>query len=543
MFYSKKGINYCRKVYNKHVIDISIRHFSSNAELFKRLGLSSTDANPGVFNGCKWEASGDIITSINPSTGMELAKIQLGSLGDYNKCVKNMHLAKKDWMSTPPPIRGDIVRQIGNVVRSKKEDIARLITLEVGKTFQESLGEVQEFVDICDMAVGISRQIPGAVFPSERRDHLILETWNPLGTIGIITAFNFPFAVAGWNSAISLICGNTQILKGSETTSLVNIVIQKIFNEVLQKNNIDGGVTTLCQGYGNFVGEYIIRDNRIDLVSFTGSTDVGRRVGAMVGCRFGRTILELGGNNAMIIDSSINMNENIDIDIAVKSVLFAAIGTNGQRCTSLRRLYIHSSNYDVFLKKLQKMYSKIKIGNPNKKGIDFGPLHSNKATEQFKKTIETIKKQGGKVIYGGKRIYESDCPPTNFVQPTLVEIDPKKDIVKEESFLPILYVMKYESLDEAIKLNNSVKHGLASSLFTNDVKKTFKWISEHGSDTGITNVNTSCNGAEVGASFGGNKHSGWGRESGSDAWKQYMRRGTCTINYGDELPLAQGIEF
>lgn len=501
--------------------------------------LSRRKPVSGVFDGNHWRASGPVIECKNPSTGHTLARVQLGDASDYRRCSENAKFAQEEWKNTPAPVRGSIVRQIGDALRKNKEELGVLLSLEMGKIETEALGEVQEFIDICDFACGLSRQLPGHVFPSERRNHTLLENWEPLGTVGIITAFNFPHAVFGWNSAISMVCGNTQVVKGAETASLVSIATQQIIVDVLRKNALNPGIATLCQGYGADVGEAMLHDENVDLVSFTGSTRAGKRAQQVVNDRFGQTLLELGGNNAIVVMPSADINNAID------SVLFAAVGTCGQRCTSLRRLLVHEDIYDSFLNQLTISYkSKLKLGHPMDPQTNVGPLHNEKGVELFLDTMIEVPKQGGNVRTGGTIFKTDDVDLKNghFVNPALVEIDAHADIVQEERFVPVLYVSKIKSLDEGIAINNSVKQGLSSALFSNDMKEVFKWI--HSSDTGIVNVNTSCSGAEIGAAFGGNKETGWGRESGSDAWKQYMRRSTVCINHGEgPVSLAQGVQF
>ena len=480
------------------------------------LGICQDKVNPGVWNGSEWSASGPVFEAVNPSSQQVIAKVQFGSPQDYERCAAASAKARRAWAQTPPPKRGDIVRQLGLLLRDKQDALGRLLSLEMGKILPEGLGEVQEFIDICDLAAGMSRQIPGQVLPSEREEHVMLETWSPLGTVGIITAFNFPNAVAGWNSAVSLVCGNTQILKGAETASLTSIALQKLFVQVLEDNGMSGGVATLCQGRGEDVGELMLHDERVSLVSFTGSTKVGKRVSNVVGSRFGRTLLELGGNNAIIVMDDAN------VEMALRSVLFAAVGTCGQRCTSLRRLLLHQDIYDEFVDRLKQSYAKVKIGDPLNGDTLVGPLHRKEALENFSRVVKEAQAQGGKVLYGGERVPSDTLPQEirsgNFVYPTIVEIGHDASIVQEENFVPVLYLTKVSTLDEAIELNNSVDQGLSSALFTNDMRNVFKWIGPTGSDTGIINVNTACSGAEIGGAFGGNKHTGGGRESGSDAW-------------------------
>jgi aldehyde dehydrogenase family 7 protein A1 len=444
-------------------------------------------------------------------------------------------------MCTPAPKRGEIVRQIGQKLRDNQKDLGALVSLEMGKILSEGLGEVQEFIDMCDLAVGMSRQIPGQMLPSEREDHALVEVWNPLGKIGIISAFNFPSAVHGWNTAVSMICGNTQIWKGASSTSLVTVAQTKLIADVLLDNNF-GAVATTCQGSGAIVSQKLIDDKRLHLISFTGSTSIGKGVATNVAGRFGRTILELGGNNAVIVMDDANL------EVALRSVLFAAAGTAGQRCTTLRRLVLHEKIYDKFVSSLVAAYKNLKPGNPLTEGTLLGPLHAESSVKEYEDGIAEIKKQGGKILYGGSRIDKSILKPMglengHYVWPTLVESNHNMPIVKEELFVPITHILKVKSFEEAVEVNNNTPFGLSSSLFTSNMRDTFRWMGPLGSECGIINVNTSCSGAEIGGAFGGEKETGVGRESGSDAWKQYMRRGTCAINYGTSVPLAQGVNF
>ncbi|KAH7331412.1 hypothetical protein KP509_20G031600 [Ceratopteris richardii] len=402
----------------------------------------------------------------------------------------------------------------------------------MGKILAEGVGEVQEVIDMCDYAVGLSRQLNGSVLPSERPNHAMLEVWNPLGIVGVITAFNFPCAVLGWNACIALVCGNCVVWKGAPTTSLVTIATTKIFVDVLEKNNLPGAIfTTVCGGAD--IGEAIAKDPRIPLVSFTGSSKVGQIVQSNVNSRFGKCLLELSGNNAIIV------MDDADLSLVVPSILFASVGTAGQRCTSCRRLLIHEHVYDQVLQKLLHAYSQVKVGNPLDDGVLIGPLHTPSSKLAFEQGIERIISQGGRILTGGHRLNQKG----NFVQPTVVEISHDAEVVKEELFGPVLYVFKFQSLEEAIALNNSVPQGLSSSIFTRNPEAIFTWIGPSGSDCGIVNVNIPTSGAEIGGAFGGEKATGGGREAGSDSWKQYMRRATCTINHGKDLPLAQGINF
>lgn len=494
------------------------------------LGLK--EENAGCYNG-KWCGSGDVVTSINPSTGEAIARIRCANEADYDTCLQAMEDAQVTWQLTPAPVRGEIIRQVGEELRKHKTALGLLISLEMGKIKSEGWGEVQEFVDICDYACGLSRTMNGLVLPSERPGHFMMESWHPLGKIGIITAWNFPMACYGWNAAISLVCGNTQIWKGASSTSLVTIATHKIIADVLERNNIPGGVATCVVGPGRTVGEKIITDARLSLVSFTGSTQVGRRIAAAVHSRFGRTILELGGNNAMIV-----MND-ADLSLVIRSAFFAAVGTAGQRCTTLRRLIIHEDVYDQVVSSLIKAYGSIKAGSPLDDGVLLGPLHTAASIKEYEEGLKEIQKQGGKILVGGKRMER----PGFYVEPTIVEIDPKAPIVKEELFVPILYVMKFKTVEEGIAMNNSVPQGLSAALMTRDMRNVFKWTGPTGSYTGIANVNAPTNGAEIGCAFGGEKETGNGRESGSDSWKQYCRRLSSVINFSDSVPLAQGVKF
>lgn len=506
----------------------------SKYPFLKDLGLG--EENQGCYYGGKWTGDGDVYNSVNPHNGEIIATIRYGSKKNYEEAVQSMLRGKAEWMSTPAPNRGEIVRQIGDAFRKHKEPLGKLISLEMGKILSEGLGEVQEFIDVCDMAVGMSRTIDGKILNSERPNHFMMEQWNPLGLIGVITAFNFPCAVFGWNFAIAAICGDLTLWKGSETTSLVTLATAKIVAEVLEKNKCPEGVMTVVLGEGKTIGELITNDPRMELVSFTGSTAVGRRVSEIVHRRFGRTVLELGGNNAIIVC------EDGDVDMALRAVTFAAVGTCGQRCTTVRRLIVHEKHYDGFVKQLLDVYPTIKIGNPMEEGVLCGPLHTKNAVKMYAHGIEAIKSQGGKVLTGGK-VLDKEFPGGNYVAPTIIEIDSSAEIIKEELFAPVLYVLKFSTFDEAIKINNGVPQGLSSAIFTKDLTKLFKWVGPLGSDCGIVNCNIGTSGAEIGGAFGGEKETGGGRESGSDSWKQYMRRATCTINFGNTLPLAQGVKF
>lgn len=496
----------------------------------KELGLG--EDNLGCYNGA-WFANGKDIVSVNPTNNKPIARIRGGTKEDYDACLSAMEKCKNHWMTYPAPKRGEIIRQMGEAIRHKKVALAKLVSLEMGKIYAEGLGEVQEFIDVCDYATGMSRIYNGQVLPSERPGHLILENWHPLGMIGVITAFNFPLAVSGWNAAISLMCGNVQIWKGASTTSLVTVALTKIVAEVFEKNGLPGAIFSMICGSGATIGEYFINDKRLSLISFTGSTDIGRRISSVVHSRFGRTIMELGGNNACIVMDDAN------IDMAVRSVLFAAVGTAGQRCTTCRRLVLHEKIYDQVVSRLTAAYKSIKIGNPLEEGTLCGPLHTKSAVKEYSEGLKRIEKEGGKILAGGK-VLEGEG---NFVEPTIVAISHDAPIVKEELFVPILYVIKISSFEEAVQVNNEVPQGLSSALFTSNQQLVFQWTGPLGSDCGLANVNTGTSGAEIGGAFGGEKETGGGRESGSDSWKQYCRRVTSAINYSKELPLAQGVNF
>nr|XP_004235550.1 aldehyde dehydrogenase family 7 member B4 [Solanum lycopersicum]XP_010318473.1 aldehyde dehydrogenase family 7 member B4 [Solanum lycopersicum] len=499
-------------------------------EFLKELGIGPQ--NLGCYVNGTWKATGPVISTVNPASNQIIAEVYEASARDYEEGMSACAEAAKIWVQVPAPKRGEIVRQIGDALRANLQQFGRLVSLEMGKILPEGIGEVQEVIDMCDFAVGLSRQLNGSIIPSERPNHMMLETWNPLGIVGVITAFNFPCAVLGWNACIALVCGNCVVWKGAPTTPLVTIAMTKIVASVLEKNNLPGSIFTAFCG-GAAVGQAIAMDTRIPLVSFTGSSKVGLAVQQTVSQRFGKCLLELSGNNAIII------MDDADIKLAVRSVLFAAVGTAGQRCTTCRRLLVHESIYDKVLEPLVDVYKQVKIGDPLEKGTLLGPLHTRTSRENFEKGIHNIKSQGGKILTGGS-VVESEG---NFVRPTIVEISSKAEIVKEELFAPVLYVMKFKTFEEAVEINNSVPQGLSSSIFTRNPENIFKWIGPQGSDCGIVNVNIPTNGAEIGGAFGGEKGTGGGREAGSDSWKQYMRRSTCTINYGSELPLAQGINF
>lgn len=499
--------------------------------LLERLGIG--DANSGVFCGNWVESSGgDVLTSINPATGEPIASVATATREDYDLCVVRAQHSFDCWRLMPPPRRGEIVRQLGQVLREHKQDLGRLVTLETGKILSEGEGEVQEMIDICDFATGLSRQLYGLTIASERPRHRLFEQWHPLGPIGIITAFNFPVAVWAWNAAIAAVCGDTMIWKPSPTTPLTALAVQHLVNRVTAEHKL-AGVFNLCIGTDAAVGRWMAEDRRLPLISATGSCAMGRSVGQTVGARLGRSLLELGGNNGLIV------TESADLDLAVRAILFAAAGTAGQRCTTLRRLIVHESIAGRLIDQLVAAYRSIPIGDPLEPGILVGPLVNEAAVQQMMQALAAAREQGGEILCGGERLDRTGY----FVRPAIVRSSRTMPIVSEETFAPILYVMTYQELDEAIAVHNQVDQGLSSAIFTDRLSEAERFLSAAGSDCGIANVNIGTSGAEIGGAFGGEKDTGGGRESGSDAWKSYMRRQTCTINFGTELPLAQGVEF
>ena len=498
------------------------------------LGLK--DLNHGVSTGSNNFGNGDKINSHSPVDGLLIGSVTSATNDDYQNVIKAAQEAFKFWRKMPAPKRGEIVRQYGEKLRKYKQPLGELVSYEMGKSLQEGLGEVQEMIDICDFAVGLSRQLHGLTMHSERPGHRMYEQYHPLGVVGIISAFNFPVAVWCWNTALAWICGDTCIWKPSEKTPLCGIACQNIWAEVAEENNLPEGISCVVNG-DYTVGEFMTNDTRIPLVSATGSTRMGRVVGAKVAERFGKSLLELGGNNAIII------TPDADLEITIIGALFGAVGTCGQRCTTTRRLIIHESIYDEVKNKLAAAYSQIKIGNPLDEKNHVGPLIDDAAVKMYLNAIVKAKEEGGKVLVDGGVLsgdgYESGC----YVKPVIIEAENHFEIVQEETFAPILYLIKYSTLNEAIALQNGVKQGLSSAIMTKDLREAEKFLSASGSDCGIANVNIGTSGAEIGGAFGGEKETGGGRESGSDAWKIYMRRQTNTINYTSDLPLAQGIKF
>ena len=493
--------------------------------------------NEGSSTGTVWHNSkGAIIASSSPVDNKEIGNVISTDKETYEKIIKTAQAASIEWRNWPAPKRGEIVRQMGDALRKEKQALGQLVSYEMGKSLQEGLGEVQEMIDICDFAVGLSRQLYGLTMHSERPSHRMYEQWHPLGIVGIISAFNFPVAVWSWNAALAWVCGNVTVWKPSEKTPLCGNAIQNIIAKVFKDNNVPEGVNNLIQG-GREVGEWMSKDTRIPLVSATGSTRMGKLLNTAVAERLGKTILELGGNNAIII------SEHADLDMSLIGAVFGAVGTAGQRCTSTRRLIIHEKVYDSFVAKLTKAYGQIKIGDPLDSKNHMGPLIDKAAVKMYLHSIEACKKEGGKFLVEGGVLegkgYESGC----YVKPCIAEALPHYAIVQHETFAPILYVMKYSKLEEAIAIQNGVPQGLSSAIMTLNMRESELFLSQSGSDCGIANVNIGTSGAEIGGAFGGEKETGGGRESGSDAWKAYMRRQTNTINWSNHLPLAQGIQF
>jgi aldehyde dehydrogenase (NAD+) len=493
--------------------------------------------NNGVSTGSHWiKSSGKKIDSYSPVDGKLIGSVFSTDKESYEKVINSAADSFSHWRMMPAPQRGEIVRQIGEALRKHKETLGKLVSYEMGKSLQEGYGEVQEMIDICDFAVGLSRQLYGLSMHSERPGHRMYEQWHPLGIVGIISAFNFPVAVWSWNCMLALVCGDVCVWKPSEKTPLCGVACQHIIAEVFSKNNIPEGVCNLIIGNRD-VGEWMSNDTRIPLISATGSTRMGKAIGTALGARLGRALLELGGNNAIII------SKDADIDIAIRGALFGAVGTAGQRCTSTRRLIIHEDVYDQIRDKLVVAYKQLNIGDPLDEKNHVGPLIDKDAVKLYEAAIDQCKKEGGNfVVEGGVLTGEaflSGC----YVKPCIAEVEPGFKIVQHETFAPILYLLKYKTLDEAIAIQNGVPQGLSSSIMTNDLREAEQFLSAAGSDCGIANVNIGTSGAEIGGAFGGEKETGGGRESGSDAWKNYMRRQTNTINYSKNLPLAQGIKF
>ncbi|KII91733.1 hypothetical protein PLICRDRAFT_38570 [Plicaturopsis crispa FD-325 SS-3] len=515
------------------------RVLSSRASgILASLDIASSEEIPGVYDG-QWKGSGEIFESICPTTGEILARVRSATPEELQEALENTKAASREFRSIPAPRRGEILRQIRVALAEKRDALGALVSLEMGKIKTEGVGEVQEFIDICDYAVGLSRMMNGRVVASERPGHSILEVPNPLGVVAVLSAFNFPVAVYGWNLSLSLAAGNATIWKPSPTTPLCSIAVTKIVTGVLEANNLPGAIAGLVIG-GKDAGAAIVESRGVDLVSFTGSEAVGRTVGKAVQHKFGKVILELGGNNASII------MPDADLSLAVPAVFFGAVGTAGQRCTSTRRLYVHRSIADEFLSRLQSAYSTVRVGDPLVQDTLLGPLHAKSGLEVYANAIQRLRTAGADILTGGERYDQGALTQGNFVKPTIAiprSTNPADHIWSTETFAPILNVAIFDDIEQAIDWNNAVPQGLSSSLWTRDLRNVGKWIGPSGSDTGIVNVNVGTSGAEIGAAFGGNKSTGWGRESGGDAWKQYVRWSACTINFSDEAPLAQGVNF
>ncbi|KAM0788585.1 hypothetical protein ACM66B_001707 [Microbotryomycetes sp. NB124-2] len=529
---------------------------TSASAVLQRLGLGSSTTSlpnestpiPGVYHGSsssttQWSGSGPIIESRNPATGKLLARVQSASPQQVDEVLNSCKQAFKYWRTVPAPTRGVILSDIQAELKRFKDDLGMLVSLEMGKIASEGRGEVQEIIDVVEVAQGLARSIGGTVVPSERSQHFITEVANPLGVVGVISAFNFPTAVYGWNFALSFTCGNSTVWKPAPTTSLSAIATTKIIASVLEQHKLPGSLAALVCGQGD-VGATLVNDKRVDLLSFTGSEERGRQVGAAVAQRFGQTILELGGNNAAIVLNDANMQ------LALRSTLFSALGTAGQRCTTTRRLFLQEDIADDFLASLVKAYQSTmeRIGDPTAETTLIGPLHTQDSVKRYEHALSEIERLGGQVLVGGKRakLQDEALQGGNWVEPTIVKVPNggrEFPIMQEETFAPILYVSTFSTLEEAIELNNSVNQGLSSALFTQNMSNAFKWIGPEGSDCGIVNVNGSTSGAEIGARFGGNKSTGWGRESGGDAWKQYVRWSSCTLNWSNQVAMAQGVKF
>ncbi len=499
--------------------------------LLAKLGID--DLSAGACWGDWVETSGDPVPTTNPSTGEELASVRSARGTECQLFFAKAAERFATWSMRPAPARGEVVRQLGEKLREHKDALGELISVEVGKVRSEGLGEVQEMIDICDFAVGLSRQLYGLSMHSERSRHRMFEQWHPVGTVGVISAFNFPMAVWAWNAAIAAVCGDVVIWKPSPSASLCGLAIQKICNEIMAENDCQGVFNLVCGEAG--VGEWMADSKRIPVLSFTGSTAVGRSVAARVAGRLGRSILELGGNNA------ITVLEDADLDLAMRAVTFGAVGTAGQRCTSTRRVFVHQGVADRLCASLVKAYGSVKLGDPLADGTLLGPLISKRGVEMFEAAVEMAKQQGGEVLCGGKVVDRAGF----FVEPTVVRAPNQQSfpIAWEETFAPILYVFDVADLEEAIEAQNAVTQGLSSAVFTDSLSAAERFLSARGSDCGIANVNIGTSGAEIGGAFGGEKDTGGGREAGSDSWKAYMRRQTCTVNWGGDLPLAQGVEF
>jgi len=507
-------------------------------QVLGRLGIQNS--NPGATTGQIWlDTQGDVTASVSPIDGETIATVTNAATEDYEAVVRTAEEAFTTWKTVPAPLRGEVVRQIGLALRESKEDLGFLVSLEMGKIYQEGLGEVQEMIDICDFAVGLSRQLYGFTMQSERPQHRMFDQYHPLGLVGLVTSFNFPVAVWAWNSMIAAVAGDVVVWKPSSKTPLTAIAIQNIIRKVLKENNVPEGVFNLVVAKSSVMGDNFAADKRFPLFSVTGSTRVGRHISGIVGERLGNSIMELGGNNALVV------SEHADLDLAIPAIVFGAVGTAGQRCTSTRRVIIHEKVYDEIKTRLVKAYEQIsqRIGNPLNEKILVGPVVDTGAVKLLTDALDRVKEEGGTILFGGDVLKGTGFESGAYVVPALAEVKNHYQIVQDETFAPLLYLIKYNNIDEAIALNNDVPQGLSSAIFTLNLREAEQFLSGVGSDCGIANVNIGTSGAEIGGAFGGEKETGGGRESGSDAWKAYMRRQTNTINYGPDLPLAQGIKF
>jgi aldehyde dehydrogenase (NAD+) len=505
-------------------------------DLLERLGIAKL--NQGAFRGLDHlECRGETLESISPVDGRVLAAIRQADGEAYGKVAQAAEAAFRLWRDVPAPQRGEVVRRIGDAFREKKDDLGALISLEMGKILQEANGEVRELIDLCDFAVGQSRMLYGLSMPSERPGHRMFEQYHPLGPVGVITAFNFPVAVWSWNAMIALVAGDTVVWKPSSKVPLCAVAAHEIAARVIKDCGFPDGILNLVIGTGEDIGERMASDAKLPLVSATGSVPMGRRVGEIVAARLGRSLLELGGNNAVIV------TENADLNLAVRAVLFGALGTAGQRCTTIRRLIVQNSVFKSFKRALIAAYRGVRIGNPLEEGVLMGPLIDAKAVEAMKDALGEIQKEGGKLLYGGEVLSGGIYDAGTYVSPCIFEVENHYPVVKKETFAPIVYLIRFETLEQAVGFHNDVPQGLSSSIFTNDLHEAEFFLSSRGSDCGIANVNIATSGAEIGGAFGGEKETGGGREAGSDAWKAYMRRQTCTVNWSGQMPLSQGIKF
>jgi aldehyde dehydrogenase (NAD+) len=506
-----------------------------NESILAKLALRGDQ--PGAGSGTQTWVSGLPVQCVSPIDRQPLGVVRPATVEDYQNVVARAVEAFETWRAVPAPKRGEMVRQIGEVLRRNKKELAEIVSLEVGKIRVEAEGEVQEMIDMADFAVGQSRMLYGASMPSERPEHRMVEQWHPLGPVGVITAFNFPVAVWAWNAFIAMVCGDTVVWKPSSKAALSAIAAMKLIWPVLKRNDLPDGILNLVVGSGTSIGEALINDRRIPLISTTGSVQMGRHVAAVVGERLGKTILELGGNNAVIVTPS------ADLDLAVRAIVFGAIGTAGQRCTTVRRVLVHADISEALFTALVRSYRQIRIGDPREDGVHMGPLIDSEAVGAMQTALQRLKEQGGKILYGGQVLSGGLFDTGTYVVPCIAEAAANLPIVREETFAPILYMIRFRTLEEALAGLNSVPQGLSSAIFTNHLVEAETFLSARGSDCGIANVNIGTSGAEIGGAFGGEKDTGGGREAGSDAWKAYMRRQTCTINWSRKLPLAQGIEF